>query len=484
MKNLKKLSKRKGFTLVELVLIIVLLSTTLGAVLTFANHTIKLGDVHQNEVNFQADMRDTMLTIDERVKKSSAVFAITKDEFMDSSGKPFMDPEWSYIGISQSEENKGQVCVFNYVDGKWQENLLSSGNSDIEFELTFDKETEEGTGQKMLTYTLIGKEKGGDVRSLDAKTEVLSAYTVVDKGTKKDKAVALAFRTGERVFPEPSSVTFVIDVSGSMTNPMKTTDEFGNKITLARYEVVNKALKDMLSSLVDTTSVDVAFVDFGSYAMSYDYSDPSAVDQYINLNTKYGEVATVIDKIHPGAVHWTTRNTGTNVGDGMRLAYNMLEKRNVGLKKRNTRFNYVVLLMDGLPNQYTLRKGFMGAGSYYTGEKRITSNRPRNFRIPYDWSSRGGLNYSKYIISYFLDRSKNSNQALNKIPNMKQFIVTIGAFDGYAKNNVKEINAAMKNNDSAVFEGSDGKAIKEAVDRIAEDLTYNVWSYSGPRPQR
>ncbi len=75
MKNKFIDKKRKGFTLVELVLIVMLLSLALSAVFAFTTHSLKMGDMQKSEVNFQGDMRDTMLLIDERIKKSSAVFA-------------------------------------------------------------------------------------------------------------------------------------------------------------------------------------------------------------------------------------------------------------------------------------------------------------------------------------------------------------------------------------------------------------------------
>ncbi len=372
MKNKFIDKKRKGFTLVELVLIVMLLSLALSAVFAFTTHSLKMGDMQKSEVNFQGDMRDTMLLIDERIKKSSAVFAVTESEFMDDEGHYLMDPSWTYIGVSKSEENKGQICIFENKDGEWKEEVLSAGDKDIHFNLTFDKETEEGAGQKVLSYTVVGSDPE-ETRSLTSKSEVLSAYTVVDKGTDDDKAVALAFRNGVRKFPKSSSVTFLIDVSLSMNQDMSITNNDGTISMKPRHEIVSKILKEMMATLSDTTSVDVGLVDFSNYGTIVDFDNPNEIDHYLNLNDNYKEVNKVIEKVAPERISSAIRGGSTNFGDGLRIAYNMAEKRNEALEDRETRFNYVILLVDG---DSTYTTGIGDEDTWYYGDLEFTSRTP------------------------------------------------------------------------------------------------------------
>lgn len=534
--------KSRGFTLVEVLIVSIILTIIFGAVFVFMTHSLNLNQKHTDEFYFQADMRDTMQIIDERVKKSSAVFAVPESQFIDSSGNYKMDEEWSYIGVSKKGVNKGQVCVFEYKKdsagvSKWHETRLSSGRKNVEFDLEFTKKYEEGLGQKLLSYTLKGiPTDGTPPRELSTQVEVLSAYTVVNRGTDSDRAVSIAFRSGEREFPYPSSITFVIDTSGSMIydgNRMDTIDEDGKIVKRTRFAVVNDAIKQMLSSIAASTKVDVGVVDFSNYGDALEY--PGTNKKYINLNTNYDKVAEVIDIIRPGRKvsgvrdKVAVRGGWTNVGDGLRIAYHTLLERVKTISDSKKRFNYVVILMDGEPNMATFENALLkpspvGApyeikfyeGNLYYGSKsvkesdwyrpgfdpwariRYNSNyrslvpievvyleewndAPRKLDVEYKIKTgQDSLTYSTVMAEQF----KKAAQAKPPIiPNLKTFIVTVGNPESY-KANVQAINKALgntENDGNNYFKGDDPKAIQDAVDAIAKDLVYNIWSFSGPR---
>ncbi len=86
------------------------------------------------------------------------------------------------------------------------------------------------------------------------------------------------------------------------------------------------------------------------------------------------------------------------------------------------------------------------------------------------------------MATHFLNRSNNSDQSLNKIPNLKQFIVSIGTLGQASINNLNVINEAMGSPDDHLIQGVDGDALRNAMNEIAKDMVDNIWSFSGPIP--
>ncbi len=392
--------KKLGFTLVEMIITVVLLSLVLIGVGSFLRTTGDLSEMQNDEFYFQSDMRDSMKVIEENIKKSKAVFAIQEKDFLGTDDKP-LDKDWTYVGVSKTGVNEGQVCIFKHNGTNWEETPLTSGKGGVKYTLVFDKPFAEGAGQKTLTYTLTGiPDENTDLRrSLSTSTEVLSAFTIVDRSKEDDTvetevdihdadgnvtgtetievpkhgfSVAIAFRTGEVELPDKplGSITFVVDVSGSMRFEMEK-EQNASSSDQTRMFYVNRALKDMINSLdVNQVNVDISIVDFAEYANCLKIDGK----KYTSLKDKSQKIRDSIDLVSPD--RWLSsphrkRAGGTNIGDGLRLAYANLQKHNLTSSSSVPVTDYVILLTDGLPGNRTMKKNTIDKP--YFGDAELTS---------------------------------------------------------------------------------------------------------------
>ncbi len=366
-------NKKNGFTLIELMITLLLLGMVVAVIAGFFLQSNKMSETQKGEFYFQSDMRDAMALIEEKVKKSSAIFAVKSKDFQ--GGDNGMDKDWEYIGVATDGENKGKVCYFNFKDGDWKQIPLTTSGKEIVYSLEFYKKNKKGSGQKKLTYKLTGTpvEKGTPneklMRFLSTETEVLTAFTVVDWGTEDDRAVAIAFKSGEIKFNGLASITFVVDTSNSMTGWIKN----GGR---PRDEVLRDAIHEMVDWLhahaVKGENMEVSIVEFSDYATCFRTDDDQ--DGFYSLKDEMPALNNVIDQLDPILNRKYNKLGGTNIGDGLRIAYqNVIERK----KKPNfeTSINYVVLVTDGLPVLRTVKKA-EPYNEYYFGKEELLGKNP------------------------------------------------------------------------------------------------------------
>lgn len=489
--------KKSAFTITELVIVMIVLSIFSMGVYAFFANSVKLQAKQGDEYRFQADMRDSMLTIETKVKKSKSIFAIPQNEFLAPDGKPF-DRLWTYIGVVQSGPNAGHVCMFECENPNdsappvWKETVLTSGTDDIEYKLSFKKAGDSGISQKKLDYSLTGKASYGIERSLSSTTEVLTAAAVVDRGTDANPSTVIAIRNGKVKPARTPSLTFIVDVSGSMNS------SFGS---VNRMEGARRAFRQMVDVLyAEGFPVDICIVDFGSFADTVPFAGKDKW-HYGNILSDYEEVHQIINKLNPRRPV-PGRVPSTNIGDGLRIGSESI-KKNMALNPGEEKSRFMVLLTDGLPTTATselVKKGGSAPSDYdyslydssdrktyyyryYTGYDQVAGTA---LKCP------DGYNFSPVYLKYatmmgekYRPGNPNATPPISPgaepIQGLKSYVISVGDFSATQDNVFKQINASMGNGNNKYYNARQESDLKEAIGYITADFLTDAWTYAGPR---
>ncbi len=510
--------KNKGFTLVELMVTLAIAGILMLSMFWYMNFSVKLSSRQKTEIDLQYDTRDAMLRIEEEVKKSKAIFAVPAKEFQ--GGTPGMDEKWDYIGVATKGKNKDKVCYFSYdnKNKKWKERLITDSGQKLKYKLEFKKDKDEGIDQKKITYTLTSTYDGDDFqtgkdnkRDLTTKTEVLNAFTVIDRGTKTEPAVAIAIKKGEIDFPTVGSVTFVVDLSASMKMGIQGQPKQPNWFSgNSRSRNVTDAIKNMITEFKEQgLNTNISVVGFAAVAKKFKYADGSTFKMLNDSN--YKEILDRMEHVHSYCEWWEGKawghqcnfamsyqegGSGTNIGDGLRLAYNSI--------KANTYsdIDLVVLITDGLPGYSVVDN----SNGYYFGNENIVDFYKINYNSPNIKKLHG--NESK-VISYktnsgtddekkMYENMENSKYAaavgdnfystINKDLKDKKlsYLITVGdlenAIDGkFAKACFPVINKGLGNEPDDYFKATTVEELNTAMREITESFVSGYWSISGPK---
>lgn len=487
--------KKSAFTITELVIVMIVLSIFSMGVYAFFANSVRLQSKQSDEYKFQADMRDSMLTIETKVKKSKSIFAIPQNEFLASDGKPF-DRLWTYIGVVQSGPNAGHVCMFECENPEsssppiWKETVLTSGDRDIKYELSFKKSGDSGISQKKLDYSLTGKSTYGIERSLTSSTEVLTAAAVVDRGTDTNPSTVIAIRNGKVKPAITPSLTFVVDVSGSMKFRMKGRNDRDPKSPV-RMEECRKALISMVESLHEEGfPVDVCVVDFNAYADILSFKGKNKWD-YANLSKDFDEVVENINNLSPDRIKG--RPGSTNIGDGLRIGCESI-KRNRALNPTVDKSRFLVLLTDGSPTTATSHVmpdsssdyNFEYDGTkykYYEGTELVAGTALK---------SPDGYNFNQLYLDYATMMGKKYRPGNAKatpkispgsdpIQGLKPYIISVGVFTPAEEGYFRSINSSLGNAPSSYYTASNERHLRDAISIITADFLTDAWTYAGPR---
>ena len=99
---------RKGFTLVEMIMAILLMSMIAVIIGIIFNTMFSSRELIEREASIQAEMRTSMQYVDRTIGKATSVFILDDSKFKGT--KEGLTKEWSYIGLSSDGKK-----VLNYV---------------------------------------------------------------------------------------------------------------------------------------------------------------------------------------------------------------------------------------------------------------------------------------------------------------------------------------------------------------------------------
>lgn len=343
--------KQRGFTLLEVILTIMIMSLVYLVVSNVFTLTIRANRIANNEFDLQSNMRVVSESLNQSIKFSPAVFTLKKETFEKDK-----KPGWRYFGIEEEKDGLGNLTgdkqVVEYIpiiekeeviDGETvityktdapthTRKLLIDEPEDIDFNLYFTKDISSGDG-KLLEFVIEGIKDDSIQRKMTVKTQLqaLNAMVVEHAG---NPAVAIAYKEevpGKRVKGTQEAyaiITITLDKSGSMNTNM------GGK---RRIDILNEKTKGLLDDLKDAG--DKIFVSIIPY------------DDRVN---KYDKPLDAFQNVKSIAYTNLVEGGGTNTGEGILKAYSMLINKPGVTIAEGTKVNYYnIVLTDGTPTSWT-----------------------------------------------------------------------------------------------------------------------------------
>ena len=343
-------SKKNGFTLLEVILTIMIMSIVFLVVSNVFSLTIRANRVANDEFDLQSNMRIVSESLNQTIKFSPAVFTLKKETFQAEK-----KPGWRYFGIEDEnapENTSGNKQVVEYIpiiesdiDGvityktegeTHTRKILLDEPDGTKFNLYFQKDITAENG-KLLEFVIEGVQDNNIQRKMTVKTQLqaLNAMVVEHAG---DPAVAIAYKEevpGKRVKGTQdvyAAITLALDFSGSMNDLME--DENGDrKKRIDILKMQTEALIQKLAAAGDNIYINV--VPYSSNAKTTDTSFTKANE--LNIDDKVSS--------------WTA-NGGTNTGEAMAVAYERLYNK-PGIPEGVKVNHYNIILTDGEPTFYT-----------------------------------------------------------------------------------------------------------------------------------
>jgi len=508
-----KLRIKRGFTLIELIITLALLTmvitaTTNAILLLYRSHAMTV-----DEYTLQSSIRNTSSRITDIIRYSQAVFAVPI-EYVQTPSK--MDPEWEYIALSP---DKRSVLKYKYntTTLSHDQEVLVAAQPNIEYEIVFKKQSAQTQvvngnttilNDNMLYFTIEAyivqpNEDGNLVRTSQKvvyETEVTAtnALQVIDKGTELSPAVALAFRKDDNTYGEGRShvvkIGLVLDKSGSMAwVPGKdnvypgSSDAHGldSRLNYLKKALIGSGLdgeSGMVAQFAVYPNFEISIVPFSEREYSIENSDRSI--PFFNAQAEKPLIVSSVNDISAAG--------NTNTGDGIRRAYYNLTERFAitGYNPNVEQHDFTIILVDGDSNmvsatggnyQWVFRFNPFAIGNYWVGvNSHITSgtvynvihegsilDSPKAFDFVSNVGNKirttDGYTGEYYLIGYV------------KVPQ--------GDADGYT-DGIKNIKDALNIPAEQVFMYSDTNFdLSEIFANIATDIMAKTWLVTGPQIQ-
>ena len=457
---------QKGFTLVEMVMAIMLMSMIALIIGVIFNTMFSSRELIEREASIQAEMRTSMQYVDRTVGKATSIFILDDSKFKGS--KQGLTREWSYIGLSADGKK-----VMNYVWNKQKQDWdISELGTKSLYNMKLDLEFKtEGAYQdnRLISYNLSGKYPDTNNKlSIDTAISALNTKQVFSKVAKGKKGIAIAYRTDPIQGQMNIAVSFVFDTSGSMKWDLQggRVERTGKE---SRINILRKKSEIMIKDLAEIGNISVNLVGFSN-------SGKYIQQNFSNLDNGTKSIIEAINdekKVSPNGV--------TNPGDGLR--YGM-----VSLQSQPAQLKYIVLLTDGIPNAYLVDPSALYAGNRVDHGQvvgRVSFNNPI-----YDLSPTLGYEYIR--LGYDLD-SKDFTSRENSIAYAgevsKKFGLGVKRVNVIGFSGVNHEIAYGQSLTDRIGEGgmetkyvsaTNEEALQKTFSDIKKQIQQDLWFVSGP----
>lgn len=354
-----KLNKTRGFTLVELTVVMALIGIVFLTVGNLLNFSIKSQKKVYNEYQLQSDMRIASQVVTEQIRSSSAIFMLNENQFKVNDLKE----GWNYFALSSDKKQMVQY-IWDSESPPHKIKPLVGFQSDLVFNMAFDKPKDDSL---LATFELSAYLANSDNRKLTLKSDINAINSVVvdDSGTLTYPAVALAYRTDEIPSSEQIkvAVTMVLDTSGSMSfdmagNPSPGYSGYNSYIFDAndvRIDHLRNRGQNLIDKFADMGNVDVSIIPFSKESKILTIPSGSGSNGFYNAKDNKESLKRLISGL--------SADGGTNTGDGIRRSY--YQHLDYNTNNSGKVLNYTILLVDGNPTYYT--KISSNNSNYYTG---------------------------------------------------------------------------------------------------------------------
>lgn len=318
--------KQRGFTLIELIIVIALTSVVLLAASNMLIFGMKAQNMVVDEYEIQSAMRIMSETVNNVTRDSSGAFLLHRDN------ANALSDGWNYIMLN---EDATKLIEYVWDESKSQHTTqeIFSGIDGVSLDLTFSKATSPDE-DKLVSYAIAIKRKN-DQREIATTLESINALQVVDRAYGK-VANAIAYRNDKRftdIVSSQAAVAMVLDTSGSMDDGLdgkSSSNKNPKKLKLMKEEALR-----LIDNLAKNPNIYISLVPFSSTAnspknMMNAQSEYSSFEDYFKSNAFKAE-------------------GGTNTGDGIRRAYYRIKDFNEEEKNSKlTNKNFMIILVDGV----------------------------------------------------------------------------------------------------------------------------------------
>ncbi|MGP1598983.1 prepilin-type N-terminal cleavage/methylation domain-containing protein [Peptoanaerobacter stomatis] len=499
--------KKKGFTLIEIVVVLAIMGIGFLVVNNVFSLVINTNKIANNEFDLQSNMRIVSENLNQKIRFSPAVFTLKKETFE----KP-KKSGWRYFGIEDVKDSSGNITgkqVVEYIpviekedkiDGETVITYKSTGTSadhnrkvlinninDVDINLYFDKNMSD-KNSKLLDFVIEGVTKDSLRRkmTISTKLQALNAMVVEHEG---NPAVAIAYRDevpGKRVKGTQEAyaiITLTLDISGSMSynlNGHRPTPTNPSRIKILN-EKTNKLIADLKSA---GDKIYIRIIPYDTRVDGYDKSLP----EFQNIK----------------GVNFRNLSAGggTNTGEALLKAYEMLSNKSPNIPTGSKVNYYNILLTDGEPQTYTYYKSkklkiafkpsdemkkdlVEGAGTFHYYFYRDTWN----LRNTWDLDNKrrtdsGNVNRSmKYV-------KRIAKDYISKSPlEIKSYIIGFGAGNdklskeiaSYCVGHDSMVNAPVnKDGKSAYYSAKSSEQLDIVYSELTEIIKGDMWHVMGP----
>ncbi|WP_425449555.1 VWA domain-containing protein [Dethiothermospora halolimnae] len=450
------IGKNKGFTLIELIIAMALLSIIIALSFSVLNFSGKAFKVSTEEYELQSSMRLAVEEVNNIVRYSTALFTVPESSFEEDN----LTAGWDYFGVRNVKVNdnpkviESEIVIYKY-DGDMDTHIpqvIVPAKENITYDLFFDK-TSPHDKDKLLKFIIeasIKKKNSGDEGAkkitIESKTEALNALQVVDRGTDLSMATAIAYRSDDRPDSIVGHIAMVLDTSGSMNLNLQGYSASEEK--KKRINILKKEAKELITSFAKEANVDISLVPFATSA-----NKPKS---FKNAQSKVEELTNDIDGLEAEG--------GTNTGDGLRRAYYQLKSHNEELIEGTTANNYIIVLVDGETTFYSARRG-SGRSLYY-----ITRD--------------GDIYESTQVYGNGSSLDQKGVDYVNKIGSMiktnnfaKVFVIGFSSGAG----DVNYIATACGASSEHVYQAGSPEELNKVFSTIRQEIINDLWHLMGPK---
>ncbi len=470
---MKRYSKREnqGFTIIELVISMAMLCLIIilsGSMLLFGQKVMTLSE---NEYKFQFSTRMTLQSTSDIIRYSSALFTIPKSSFSANSYNNFA-AGWDYIGVREvtlpSGETGNEVvkCVYDDTAKTHVSTVLLEADPDVVYQFVFTKVNPSNQDSllqfSIKSYPVGSLDEYGKPRAaitITSEVEARNSLQLIDLSSNSttDPAIAIAFKTQNRVKNVVGDIAMVLDTSGSMADNLS--GSYGGK---SRISILREEATTLINKFAQEDNINISLVPFATSA-----NNPNS---YLNAKTNTTQLISEITSL--------TAIGGTNTGDGLRRAYLGLEAQNAAAGIGVTSSNYVIVLVDGVTTFGSVVSAYNR--TYLTGggnvnEGYLDRNDPYN---PNGQIVGNGSTLDSKGTAYV-----NLIGAMLKEPFSKVYVIGFSSISSEL-NSVDNIAAACgitaQNYSSRVFRASSATALTQVFDQIRQDIVNDLWYLQGP----
>ena len=448
-----RINANSGFTLIELIVAISLLSVVLLIVSSLILSSNKMMAISEKEYDFQSAVRAASQSTSTSIRYSTAVFTVPQSRFSPDN----LDEDWDYIGIVDTGDGEEIIkYVYNSDTSVHDATVLVPAQPDVAYQFVFTKvnpSDEDSLLQFAIKTIPAGStdEYGRAKATLTVTSEVsaLNSLQVIDLSTPSDPAGAIAFKPDDRTRTVVGHVAMVLDISNSMAEDLAGHDyyvhESDKRITILK----NKATA-LINSFAQESNIDVALIPFATSANTSAYHSHEFMNAKTETDDLIGEIADL------------DVNGGTNTGDGLRRAYYALSNHNAAARTAGyTPSNYLIVLVDGETTYYSTRPS---SSSFMIDDGNITSSQVKGDGGSYD--STGGA-YVTEIGHKFKDTSF-----------AKVYVIGFSA-ESADLVHISQLCQACSTT-TEYFAANSADALEAVFSEIEQDIVEDLWFLQGP----